>query len=348
MRIDFASIQVTKFQDFIDSIESREGKMFFLENAIEWYKSKREIKTELISANERITQEISILKDKLSGLDELVNITNRIDFEIAKFGNLGKETQLENQVTNLKTGRIANVISALKSFRNFLLNAKPQEESNNKEISIFEGKLVLYISLFIGLSSMGLFIVNRNLLSLFSGIFFIIFNLILFSLINKARYDENQAIRGLNLSFKPNGQASYDQLIQKLNNHQEEFFVNAAWVNALKIEKENINEVIQDRLSGYELDKVQSLIKEKEDMIAANEKMIGDMAFSTITSEEYLDIRREMDIMKIEQTDIQNESAKVDVVQIDNLKNIQDSTLSTRLKDFFDFLSKSIKVAITS
>ena len=87
--------------------------------------------------------------------------------------------------------------------------------------------------------------------------------------------------------------------------NEDNFFINAAWVNAIKTEMATVDDAISKNLNGKDYSQME---KELAD-IDIQEKQANDelqnLDKKSLTSEEYYKKRRELDILKIEKENLE-------------------------------------------
>ena len=182
---------------------------------------------------------------------------------------------------------------------------------------------------------------------IYVGSVVILANLFIFFLINIFSDNKKEEVlpNPLGIDYTNINNQTYQQLISKLNQKKDDvFLINAAWVNALRAEAKRVFIAINQSLDGQNYMEVNNVIKEKENKIRQNDAEINAILDATLTAEEYLKLRREIDILKIE---IDSEKTSDNLVSQDPskeiiIKNVENlaNPLKSYIKRFFEYIDK--------
>lgn len=337
MVLDLKNKKISAFTDLFSNIENKSLKKLMLQGAVDQYKYLRDTKNELSLKNDELRKNIDALESKVASSRDLLKLKDRIELELNRFGDLGSRKDLEPIVQKMKVQRLDNVYKVLKSLRN--ITAKLITQNNNpisgENLGGVKARLLLFTSFLVITLSVGLLALNSNITFFTFGLFVAFVNVVFFFLINylqEVHIDTD--IFSINYS-DPSGNY-YQKFVENINRKENAFFVNAAWINALQREKNKVMEVIQSRLGGRSFLDIDAEKKKYESEINSNQNQIDTILDHILSAEDYLNIRRELDLISSESNE-SIERPKVDIIGISNLEE----KLKGTIMNYLNFLKNN-------
>lgn len=319
------------FSDFLikdlltsDSLQNSQ-KIVLLEKAVEMYKQTREVKNNANNLNQIIQGNIEHLGKSLESIAGLLKMSHAINQSLDKFGQMAKDPNLNSEVNKQKNNKIFQIVNLLKSFGSILLMSK-------KNKGDFEdGKLLRATALvpliFVIPFFAGVFFVlsNYRIAFLILGIGLTFLNTFLFIILNRST---TKMIYNLNLDYNEKG-FSFDEFEKRIKVNNK-FFLDAAWVDALRFEARKVNKSIQNTLFGKTQEEAIQDIEKYKKQIEENDTKLNQLLDTAMTSEEYLNIRRELDILNLEKDENDSGSQLMDnTFEIEGLANLEERTKAT-------------------
>jgi hypothetical protein len=339
----------------IGETESDKNKKLFFKSSmfnsiVQLYKKQRENKNKLTEKNEEIQQEIKEIQKKIASANDLILIKNRLDFELGKFGEISKDSNLNIRVETLKNNRIGGVVGLMRNIKETAVSivSKPFD-SADREFLVAKSLIGLMFMTLI--ATVVFYFVSLNNWIILLGFFTFITIFFFFLIINILGSDLFANQLGMLNSIKQSKNMNeYEKFMTTLNKKEDEFLVNAAWVRALNVEKGKIEKTIQERLKGQSIDGLNKLIADYQTAIRNNNEALNKILDQMISAEDYLKIRREMDIMKIElegiNTDQLNEWLIKTEILIEEFSTLDDK-IKGAIMEFTDFVRQSVNMNIT-
>ncbi len=343
MNIEFNLTQkeVKGFSEFFSFADIHEAKKLLIDKAIEQYKELRDRKNNLHSSNTTHQNTLDELRSKISSSKDLFRIKDRIELELKKFGQMGEDVELPKRVNEMKQKRLSGVNQLLQSLKNITSNLLNQ---SNNTISFKESGNVrakfLFIPAFLSLlTGVALYVLSSDFTILLFGILVSIVNIISFFLINmyqEIRFEKSDLFL---INYNDSIGNYYQKFVEKLNRQENAFFVNAAWVNALREEKDKVMGAIQSRLGGRSFYDIDTEIKNVSELIEKQNIEINTIIDSMINAEEYLKLRREADLLK---TESNSEFKPTDEINI-TIKGIDrlEQKLKGTIINYLNYLKKN-------
>lgn len=320
-----------KLLDQINNLNiSPEATKTLIEFFVQEYKNSRGEAEDLESQNKEKKEEIKNIEARLENIGDLLNSKKRLEKEIERFGGVQEEEQRLKEISQIKASRIKYVFQALKAIKTSVYN-NLNNVLDSQDRSFIVGKGILFLLLINAFSSIVFYFIKPDNRILTLGFLGLALNLLAFILINLFNSAKVENIEGLGINYAESNGNSFEQLINKLDKNQDKFLVNSSWVGALKKERDNIDIAMHQKLGGVEYDELLYRIETLKNEIEANELAMTKQEDKILTTEEYLSLRRELDILSIELEDIHVEQSKVleELRQL-NLKGVAQETGSFR------------------
>ncbi len=344
-KTELAVSTVTSLFEFIENVSAENSllKKRLIEIAIDEYKQYRDKKNKAMKSIEEINQQIDMLKQNINSAEEIIKMKERLEFEVTKFSQYISDNQLEAKVDSIKETRIQKIVQLLKSFTENALqktvNVAFPKNPPKKPLHTFQ----LLILALVPVIAILLYVYRSNNEVLVWGIvFFIIlfFEFTILYVINVAFSNDSKAV--FDLDYTSLSPGDYEKFIKTLNPKEDEFLVNAAWVDALKAEHLKIQNSIRVKTGGKSIDQIKVEINNLEDNLSKVNEEINEILDVMITPEEYLTLKRELDILAIE-TEGQPETENLSLVY--NINSILDDRVKTIIMKYVEWVQKGgIKV----
>ena len=288
-------------QSKLERLQEVQARIKIFEKEIEDFQNSKKNKEEIAQKLAEKEKEKLNLDETLDSVASLLEKKSQIETELMKYGDLGKDPTLQEKVNTLKNKKLDKNIEKVKNvtaIKKEILGINSHTEHHFKFIGI---PLVILIALQT-LITITLYLVSLQTKVILIGLFALVILAIFLAFINilktKANvyiYDEDK-IKNTKVSY---------QEIDITNPNEESFFLNAAMVNAIKQELAGLDSLITSHLGGKNLDEVKAekskVDNEYEQLKQESDKMDSE----TLTTEEYYKKRREIDILKIEQENIE-------------------------------------------
>ncbi|MCA9387309.1 hypothetical protein KC669_04715, partial [Candidatus Dojkabacteria bacterium] len=301
-----------------------EAKLALLEAAVSQYKELRDSKNDLYSSNETLENQIQKLKARIESSKELFQLKDRIEHELSRYSSIEDSNQKVNEIKNKRFALITNLLIKLQNIISDSSKSENNTVSDNNTSTMYGVFMLLPLPFVIVISTI-LFIRTSQVQHVVLGSIIFLLNLIFFFLVNL--YSEVRIFNSSLFSIDYNNTNTniYQQFVKKLSNRENEFLVNAAWVDALKTERSKILETIEKRMGGKSFIEIDAELKKLQEEIENNNSNINKKVDGLIDAEEYLKIRRELDLLKIDNPSITAPDSL-------NIKFIGLSNLEERLK----------------
>lgn len=314
-------------------------KIVLLEKAVEMYKKTREVKNSANDFNQSINQNIEKLTKSLEGIEELLKIKEAVISALKKYGVMAEDPNLNIEVYKQKNNKIIQIINLLKNFGHILLSNR--KKSNDEERIGTKGYILMPIILSLPFFSAIFFVINKyqpSYIILGLGLTFI--NAMLFIFLNKINI---KLAYDFNLDYNDKA-FTFDEFEKKINANNK-FFLDAAWVDALHFELRKINAAIKTTLFGKTQDEVNQDIENYKKQIEENEKKLNKLLDTAMTSEEYLNIRRELDILNLEKDENEGSEMMDNTIVIEGIQNLEERTRAT-VMEYLKYISDLFEIKV--
>ncbi|MCA9381582.1 hypothetical protein KC678_04920 [Candidatus Dojkabacteria bacterium] len=333
--IDVTQKKISSFLEFLQ-VEDSTAKLFLLESAVNEYKQLRDSKNELYNKNESLEANIQKLKNSMESSRELFQLKDRIDLELRKYDDAFNGS--DQKVAQIKNKRFELINNLLTKIQNILTDTSSEDKSEKDNTNSMYGMFMLFPLPFVVVISTLLFLKTSQTEHIILGSTIFVLNLALFVLVNV--YSEVRIFNTKLFSIDYNNPNTniYQQFVKKLSNRENEFLVNAAWVSALRTEKNKIIETIEHRMGGKSFIEVEGELKKLQEEIDSNASAINTKLDSLIDAEEYLKIRRELDLLKIDNPNLQ--ALEMPNIVIKGLDNLEQS-IKGSIMSYIEYLKQS-------
>jgi len=319
-----------------------------LDEDVGFYQNKRKSQQELEKELENLEKENEINVEKLKSVSSLIEVRKKIMTDLQKFGNMASDVQLEQKVQQLKRSRLSQVLSFLLGIKNHTTHIVSQAMDEERAIILVAKGLLLlpFIQVFISLS---LYLLSRENKVLYLGFITLLLNILLFILINVLR---DRKVNNL-VERSNDSKLSFAAIAKQFENRdQEKFFVNAAWITALKQETQTIENTISNNLKGKKYVQIEEELKNSKEKLKSVKQKLENLNNKSVSSEEYLKKRRELDMLQIEKDNliaILNKNIKFDEKAIFDNNGVGRSNVDNKLPVILvniGSLSQSIKTKV--
>jgi len=338
-QINLKENKVEKLKDFVDLLNLRapEHKLDWLESFVDLYKEQRDARTKSENGIQSKKDDLEHKELVLKEIGDLKIVLERINHNLEKFEKLklADETiNLEEKLDQIKKNRRVKTQRILHSFNQSKGNLVKVEASKDS----FTAKFLFIPIAIIPFVTMFTYFTTNNSTSIVVGVLVMVLNILFWLGINFIESIKTVTPKTLLPSFGPN--FSFEDFKNQFDMNEDKLLVNSAWIKALELEKQRINEIIKKRTNGLDMaefmNQVSNLRKDVEDIII-------DSAVS-ISAEDYLSARRELDIAKIEAGS--GESNKSASLEISNIQNLDDDVKGLIMK-YIDKIKSSHDVQVT-
>lgn len=275
----------------------------FFQKAVDQYKAMREEKTKLFDKADTLQIEIEEVKAKTDNAKDLFRIQERLDYELKKFGELSNDPDLNQKTSTLKARKLSQIMKILHSIK-AATNSISDKVTRSRRAGA--GDFIVAKGLFfpiflIFIITLAVYILTENEIIVTAGFITLLLNMFLLVMVNSARdFNFRYPVTFGEVDYENSNNKTYEKFINELNKRDGTFFVNAAWVDALRKEKFKIGQAITRRMGGHSFEEITQNILVKENEIEASNLKINAILDTMISAEEYLKLRRELDIQKIE------------------------------------------------
>lgn len=314
-------------------------KVVLLEKAVEMYKKTREVKMSAHDLNQSINQKIEKLTKSLEGIEELLKIKEALISALKKYGIIAENPNLNIEVDQQKNLKIIQIVNLLKNLGHILLSSA--NRINNEKRIDGKGYILIPIILSTPFFASIFFVLNRYQVAyIILGLAITLINTILFILLNKINI---HLVYEFNLDCN-NKSFTFDEFEKKIKVNNK-FFLDAAWVDALQFELRKIDAAIKTTLFGKTPEEVNQDIEKYRRQIEENEKKLNKLLDTAITADEYLNIRRKLDILNLEKDE--NESSEVmdNKIEIVGIQNLEERTRAT-IMEYLKYISNLFEIKI--
>jgi hypothetical protein len=259
---------------------------------------------ELQMTSSQMEKEISDIDEKLLSVNQLAERQKQIEVILARYGKL-LQADLENEGNRLK--------SEISSIRQGEIS---QTEKQYSKINIsdaetpkrvFLGKPLIGLAAALGILGLIAFLLLRDSRILFIGITFAVLEAGILLLINLIPAAVATEVSGHNSNVRAITEApTHDRNRISL---MERFFVDKAWVNALRAEFQSLGSAMKSRLGAQDYTQLKQLRELVQTEFLTIKSEIEVYKTKEIPPEDYLRKRREIDTLKIQRSRIDNELA---------------------------------------
>jgi uncharacterized small protein (DUF1192 family) len=260
-------------------------------------KKEKELNTQIAS----LESEISTLNASISSVTEFIKKRDGVVSELKKLEPLSSDSDLAQKVERIKKRRLEKIFTYLANLGSRLGNKFSNGEIGNKSMS---GESIVKILLILVVIQL-LLSITLYLYSLNNQIIFISFiglsiQVVLIILANIVK--SPKAISIADFPTKPLEKGG-----EFGSETENKFLINSAFVDALKKELRSIEKNIKSNLKDRDLAQVKGEIEQKQQQLETVKKELGELGSASLSQEEYLKKRRNLDILKIERENIQAE-----------------------------------------
>lgn len=262
------------------------------------YQNQKQSKDDADKKLKDIENQANILTEKSASIKLLMENIKKIDSQLSKFGDLAANKNIVNQVQSLKeqrmSKRLTDMVNSKKTPAAIVRKAVQMGNSaiQGRELIVL-AFIQLFITIILYLTSSEIQIVTLGILSL------IIISISTFVL-NIGKQEVNNSV----VQLDDNQSTVQSDVTQ--DKKLDSFFINIAWVNALKSERQSLNEIVTHRLGGKNYEEFH---KELQEVSLAKEKLVSEKETANkgiLSSEEYYKRRREVDILRIEKENLEH------------------------------------------
>lgn len=274
-------------------------KMF--EKELSDFQNSKNNKEEIAQKLSEKELEKNQIDQTLGSINSLLEKRNQIILELQKYGDLGKDPSLQEKVNVMKNKKLDRNIEKVKNvtaIKKEILGINSHDEHHFKFMGF---SLVVLIALQ-SVITIGFYIVSLQSKVILIGLFSLVILSVFLALINILKskvnvyiYDEDRV---------RNTKVTYEE-IDTANPNEEKFFVNVAMVSAIKQELSGLDSLIIAHLGGKNIEEVKAEKARVENEYQVLKSESDKMESADLTNEEYYKKRREIDILKIEQENIE-------------------------------------------
>lgn len=274
-----------------------------LQEKVEAFQNKK-------SENEDLERQISSLETKLTALNEKKSSVTKL---------IQDKKEVEQKMLEVKNSS-ASVVSDIErqqTLRNRVAEMKGNEKKSltlaSKNVRVerrtFRGAFLIPLLIMQVVLSFLIFLTSEDLVVLVAGLFSFLVIIITAVILNFSDRED--------LDFELSSDFVASNQSPNINNPSEKF-VNSAIINALNIELQSINSSISQNLAGMSYEEL-----EKQTLQATTE--LNDLeskadSSEVLSPEEYYKARRELDILKIDEENIQfSKDSSVDMKLVEQL-----------------------------
>lgn len=337
LTVDFSTDKVNSLKELFDLVKDEKFKKAMIQAAVDQYRELRDEKSELLDRTDDFETEKNNVESKIDSVKDLSDVVKRIDAELEKYSDLISDSNLEDKVQSLKEDRITRLVKLLASFSNrFLQNGSGHLNISAGEMqrvkgwfmvasafSILSGGFVLYIA---GNSQAILLLSVAIALSQF--ILFLLFNVFDDVILTSDKLFSTQYIEG--------GSKIFEQYMGSSDDSENMLFVRKAWLSALRQEKERIMSIINSQVEGGDINKLTTSIKQKDKEAHDTQTRLNEIANIMMSAQDYLAIRRELDVMTINSSE---EPTNLGSVTFKNVNSLDESPRQSIMK-YIEFLKQ--------
>ncbi len=289
--------ELANTENEINQIESRLAK-------------QREVDEAQLSVSD-LENKMEEVKRTLVDVEDLVKAQAQVQERLKKYspmlgdGVLDQAKKLKSEIEQVRQQKLQYEAELMEEI------AVPDEDREKRTGKPKFAKVLLVLPLvLIALSVVGYFL-TENLFILALGFTGGIVESLLFLAINSVEpeidVDADLIKPRAEQRLKKNLQLDEDRM-QKV----QQFFLQKAWAVVLRQEVAELQAVIHDRLAGQDVQKIQTAKSEIEAELGKVQMLIKGHERNDIPPEEYLKLRRRLDMLKVEKSKLENEMAKLD------------------------------------
>ncbi|MCA9378963.1 hypothetical protein KC640_00905 [Candidatus Dojkabacteria bacterium] len=282
------------------------GKISALDSQLGGQKRKDEI---TLSLGE-IEKELADAEERIASVGDLVTKKDNIDATLAKFGEMvqkdleGESVKLREQLTALRRQQLDEVVAGSK----VIMPAGAESEDLVSKRHGIWGVPLLGMMVISIVASIVAYLLKNNPALIVTGVAAAVVQLIIFVLINMlplsvsislVNKQGTPSLAGKNPEVDGKWKAALHQI--------ESFFVGKAWVNALKSESEEVGAMVSKRLDGQSIADLENAKKLLGQNVANLRQEVDKLADAEIPPQEYLEKRRELDMLKLDKTRVERD-----------------------------------------
>lgn len=280
---------------------------------------QKEVDEAQLSVSELETK-MDDVKKTLVDVEDLVKAQAQVQARLQKYAPMLGQGVME-QAKKLKTEIEQIRQQKLQYEAELLEEIKEPKASGGKASKPKFAKVLLFLPLvLIALSVVGYFLTD-NLFILALGFTGGIVESLLFLAINSVEPEidlDAEIVTSKTEKKLKQGLEIDEERMQKI----QQFFLQKAWAIVLRQEVAELQSVLTNRLDGQDINKMQAAKLEIEVELEKVKDLIKGHEGKDIPPEEYLKLRRRLDMLKVEKSKLENEIAKLDNQQeIETLKN---------------------------
>lgn len=272
---------------------------------------KQKRKDEITLSLGEIEKELTDTEEKISSVGDLIVKKNNLDAALAKFGAMvqrdleGESGKLREQIAQIRQQQLSEMVADAKVVKPLGLDT---EEVAMKRHGVWAIPLLgmVIVSIVVGILAF-LFTQNTGVLAI--GIVAALVELVIFGIINmlplqvsipqKNSSSSQQAVDG---DGKPK-ESRWKSVLQQI----EGFFVGKAWVGALRTESEEVGAMVSKRLDGQSVEDLEKAKQMLQQNVANLRLEVDKLADAEIPPQEYLEKRRELDMLKLDKTRVERD-----------------------------------------
>lgn len=278
------------------------------ETQVEEYKTLRAEKKQIEKNIISIETNKNNLEKRIQGVKDFEHLIKNIDNQIKRFEPIARDPHLHIKVSQFKQTRLQKIFYFLANVhkitaRRIRKTLTPQNRNG------FQGlHMVFYIFIQLILTVVTYLYTNNDIFILL-GFGFFLGNVLLLIVFNFLPLESN-VNNGIFSIAKVNNEITFEQLEKQTRSQSEDqFLVNVAWYNALQKEKKRIDQTISAQLEGGSFEKITTDIKIANTKIKELQDTAEEITNKMLSPEEYLKLRRDLDILKIEMESMSKKAA---------------------------------------
>jgi hypothetical protein len=268
-----------------------------------------------------LQQKIEELMETLGGVDDLVNSQRDVHAKLKEYSQLlgtdimERAEKLKTEVEKLRTDRVkleADLILQDEKQVGVVASGAP----SRPKFALF----LLVLPLVLAIISVTGFALTSNLYILALGFVGGILEALLFLAVNSVEPDINvdlapKAVEEMSIKINPELQLDSARLAQI-----EQFFVNKAWLVVLKEEFASLQAAINVRLGEQNLGQIQQAKTELQTEFDKLQAVILSHEGKDIAPEEYLKLRRKLDMLKVEKAKLSDPASSTKSAEEEKLE----------------------------
>jgi hypothetical protein len=348
LTVDFSSNKITKLSEFFNLIKDERVKFALMQSAVDQYRELRDEKSNLLDLIDSHEVEKKETESKIDSVKDLTVVVQRIDNELSKFNDLISDSTLEDRIQSLKEDRLSRLMKLLVSFSSrFLGNGSNQVGSTSSlDDSLIRGWFMVVSSVTILIGGVVLYVSTQNVGVLLAGTVTAVLQIALFLLFNVFSDVILSHDRLFSTQYTDGGSKIFEKYGGKFDSEENMLFVRSAWLGALKQEKERLMSIINSRVDGGDIGQLTSSISGQESKSKEAQARINEIADIMMNAQDYLALRRELDLETINGSD-GNENKPEGPVELTfkNLSSLDESPRQSIMK-YIEFLKQTGKFTV--